>query len=61
MENGKVCACPHHKMVPWCIILIGLTFLLGQMNILTMEAVGLIWPVLLIIIGVTKLVKCKCC
>ena len=61
MENGKVCKCKHHKLVPLCIALIGLVLLLGQLNILTAGAVGIIWPVLLIVIGVVKMVKCKCC
>ena len=61
MENGKACKCTHHKVIPTCIILIGLTFLLLQMNVLTVAAVGIIWPVLIIVIGVTKLAKCKCC
>ena len=57
------CKCPHHSMVPWCIILIGLTFLLGQMNIFTLSAVSMIRPLLLIVIGVVKLrgKNCKCC
>jgi hypothetical protein len=59
MESN--CKCGHHKTVPICIILIGLAFLLGRLNILTSEAVAMIWPVLIIVIGVTKLMKCKCC
>jgi len=61
MENGQVCKCTHHKVVPLCIILIGLTFLLGQMNVLTAGFVAVAWPVLLIIIGIVKMAKCKCC
>ncbi len=61
MEDKKVCKCTHHKVVPTCIILIGLAFLLLQLNILTVYAVGIVWPILLIVIGVTKMVKCKCC
>ena len=61
MEDGKNCACGHHKIVPVCLILIGLAFLLLQLNILTASAVAIIWPILLIVIGVKKLMKCKCC
>ena len=62
MENN-MCKCPHHKIVPILIILIGLTFLLGVLNILTSSFVDLAWPVLLILIGMQKLMagKCKCC
>ena len=45
------------------VALIGLTFLLGALNILTPRAVGITWPILVLLIGV-KLVgsgQCKCC
>ena len=61
MENGKVCQCGHHKVVPLCIILIGLVFLLGEMGVLTAGFVAVSWPILLVIIGGAKLMKCKCC
>jgi len=63
MDNKMVCKCPHHKVVPVCIALIGLAFLLMQWNILTATFVGLAWPILLIVIGLTKTFsnKCKCC
>jgi len=60
-EKGKMCKCTHHKIIPLCIALIGLAFLLAQINVLTAGAVAVIWPLLLIVIGVTKMVKCKCC
>ena len=60
-ENKMVCGCKHHKIVPICITLIGLVIFLGAINILTAGFVGIIWPVLLIIIGVMKMMKCKCC
>ncbi|HSX24690.1 MAG TPA: hypothetical protein VLG69_01865 [Candidatus Andersenbacteria bacterium] len=61
--GGKKCNCPHHKAVPVCIILIALTFLLGTWGVLGESAVAVIWPVLLLIIGGTKLMasKCSCC
>ena len=61
MENEKVCKCTHHKVVPACITLIGLVILLGAMNVLTVGAVSIMWPLLLIIIGLTKMMGCKCC
>ena len=63
-QGGKmVCKCNHHHVVPVAIILIGVAALLGSLNILSMWAVSIIWPVLLIVIGVMKLMgrKCKCC
>jgi len=61
MEDKKVCKCTHHKIVPVCIALIGLVILLGGMNVLTPGFVSFVWPLLLIVIGVTKMIKCKCC
>lgn len=65
MENmqspGKKCDHHHHKVTPIAILLIGLTFLLGDWGMLTAGTVGIIWPVLLIIIGGTKLMGCKYC
>jgi hypothetical protein len=55
------CKCPHHKVMPVAIILIGLAFLLETFNILSASSVAIIWPVLLIIIGAVKLGGCKCC
>ena len=61
MKN--MCPCPHHKVVPVAIVLVGVTFLLGNWNILTWNAVNTIWPILVIVGGLTKLTsnKCKCC
>ena len=59
--NQGGCKCPHHKVVPVALILIGLGFLLQSLNILTASFVGLVWPILVIIIGFVKLGGCKCC
>jgi len=59
--KGMMCNCPHHKVVPIMLILIGIDFLLGGMNVLTWGFVDVTWPILLIIIGGTKLGGCKCC
>ena len=63
MPQGASCKCPHHKMMPLMIVLIGLTFLLGAFNILSPMVVAVIWPILLILIGLQKMFKgmCKCC
>jgi hypothetical protein len=63
MENkdmgGKTCNCGHHKVFPILVILFGLAFLLGALNILTWSFVGIAWPILVIIAGASKF--CKCC
>jgi hypothetical protein len=71
MQNGKSmgmgmkCACPHHKVIPVLVILFGLTFLLEALGVVTMGFAMVVWPVLVIIGGATKLGNkmgmCKCC
>ena len=63
-NSGKVCGgdckCKHHVVVPVAIMLIGVTFLLQALNILVdAHTAAIVWPVLLIVIGCTKM--CKCC
>lgn len=59
----KKCCCPCHKMVPLFIALIGLAFLAKSFGYLSAGAVDVIWPVLIILIGLKKMTKdmCKCC
>jgi predicted membrane protein len=63
MGDKKACKCMHHKAVPLGITVIGSLFLLGSLNILTGAVVSFTWPIILIIMGLTKLMgsKCKCC
>jgi hypothetical protein len=62
-ETKKVCSCGHHKVLPIIVILLGLAFLLGALNVLTATVVNMIWPILLIIGGVVKMSesRCSCC
>lgn len=61
--DKKVCNCPHHKVVPWAIILVGIDFILGGFGILNVMWMWIILGILLIIAGGTKLNsrKCGCC
>lgn len=59
-NEKKVCHCSHHKIVPWMIILIGVTSILYVTKILPYMQMGIILGILLIIIGGAKLVDCKC-
>ncbi|MGH7240005.1 MAG: LiaF transmembrane domain-containing protein [Candidatus Saccharimonadales bacterium] len=62
-DKKKVCRCPHHKATPILIILIGLTFLLGDWGFFNAFTATTIWSILLIIIGIFQLTKkkCACC
>jgi len=61
--GSKCCGCVCHKMPGILVALIGLVLLAGNMELMSAEWVGRIWPVLLILIGVKKMCKgrCKCC
>jgi len=65
MENMQnMCKCFHHKAMPVLVVLFGLTFLLGAWGALSLEAVNVIWPVIVILAGLFKIVEksmCKCC
>lgn len=58
-----MCKCPHHKMVPLCIALIGLVFLLQALGMIGVAFAEIAWPILLILIGLQKMSggMCKCC
>ena len=62
MGSNK-CPCPHHKVVPLMVLLFGVAFLLQALNVMSMSTVAIIWPILVIIAGGTKLFsnKCTCC
>ncbi len=62
MSGGK-CDCSHHKAVPIIVVLFGLLFLLEALNVITPDVVGVVWPILVIIGGLTHLFSgnCKCC
>ncbi len=57
------CKCPHHKMIPILIIVLGVLFLLGNLGKVSDQVVNIGWPILVLVAGLTKLSagKCKCC
>ena len=59
----KSCGCMHHAIVPILVALLGVAFLLLNLNIITMQVVNIVWPVLLILAGLFKACgrMCKCC
>lgn len=61
--NTKVCKCNHHSVVPLLIVGLAILFLLPRFGVITDEITGFVWPILLGIIGLTKLTErnCGCC
>lgn len=63
-EGGHcACSCFHHKVTPLMVVLIALTFLLGNLGTLSESFVGMAWPILLGVAGLAKMFgrSCKCC
>ena len=58
----RTCKCPHHKIVPLLVVILGIVFLLGAMDVLSPEVVGIVWPIVLIVGGLMKMMSgsCKC-
>ncbi|MFH1145469.1 MAG: hypothetical protein V1707_00690 [bacterium] len=63
MEQNKSCSCTHHKFVPFLIFLFGLLFLLGNLGVLGQGLVDIVWPILVLLGGLSMMTsgKCKCC
>ena len=61
--NAKICTCSHHSTVPLLIIGLSIVFLLPRFDVITDEITGLVWPLLLGVIGLRKLTErnCGCC
>ena len=59
----NMCKCPHHKMFPILVFVFGLLFFLNAINVVTTSALGTLWPIVVMIAGLMKLMsgKCKCC
>ena len=62
MYHG-MCKCPHHKMIPAFITLIGLLFLANGLGKLSDGTLAWSWPLALVLIGLQKMFgsMCKCC
>ena len=61
--SGGKCSCACHRMTGLFIALIGLTFLLGALDVLSARLVGILWPLLVLLTGIQIVFrnKCKCC
>ena len=61
--KDEKCCCPCHKMFGIFTILFGLNFLLGAFEVISAHIVSIVWPIIVILAGATKLCssKCTCC
>lgn len=62
MNQASHCNCSHHKVLPVFLILIGTSFLLSQLGIISPEVNGIVSPTLVILLGFAKLKggSCSC-
>ena len=63
MNGGKTCSCGHHSWLGIAIVVAGIVFLLGALEVLSAATVSIIWPILVIVAGGVVVMgrKCKCC
>ena len=61
--SGMGCKCPHHKVVPLFIFVIGLIFFLHAFSLVSQRFTDIVWPLVLMLIGLQKMFshKCNCC
>lgn len=58
--NSRSCKCPHHKMGPVLIILLGLLWLLSALDVISLNIVSITLPVIIIVIGLMVLFRGDC-
>jgi hypothetical protein len=63
MASRSGCGCVCHRFSGILVALIGVDFLLGHYNVLNQRTVHLVWPILVVLIGLKTSMKgmCKCC
>ncbi len=64
MQSGdKMCKCPHHKMFPLAVLIVGVLFLLQALGVQLGNAVNIVWPIVVILWALKKMTRgmCKCC
>ena len=64
MEHGKSCKCPCHKVMGILVSFIGVLFLLRHFAVIDQDTLAVMWPILLILVGLNKAYgkgMCKCC
>lgn len=61
--GSKCCNCGCHKGAGLMVVIFGGIFLLGALGVLEAQVVNLLWPIIVILVGLMKLGKgrCRCC
>lgn len=61
-KDGKACTCMHHHMLALLVTLFGVVFLFGDLGWIPGQMVNVIWPLILVIGGIGKMLegRCKC-
>ncbi len=63
-SNEKKCGCFCHQFNGYLVAALGLSFLLGHMEVISQKMAGIIWPIIVILLGVKNSIgkgKCNCC
>jgi hypothetical protein len=57
-----VCPCAHHRLFPCLVVILGIVFLLQNLYVISEETTGIVWPILVILMGAAKWFGgcCKC-
>lgn len=61
MNNTNTCNCPHHKLGGVLITIFGLGLLANALGWLASSTLFILISVLVIILGIKKMYRCKCC
>mgnify|MGYP001572943805 CR=1 FL=1 len=57
--KGDMCDCKHHKLFGWLVLIIGVLYLLGDLNVISLLGWLNWWTVAFVFIGLSCL--CSCC
>jgi len=60
MMKGGMCNCPHHKVFAFVVLLVGILFLLKDLNYWSFWNLNW-WTVGFLMLGLKKVAGCKCC
>ena len=62
-ESMNCCSCMHHKFVPLLVIIFATLFLLQAMAVVDAGTTAVVWPLIVGLAGLMKLVQgsCGCC